>query len=254
MNPLSFSPDHPNYIPHQEKIVRGISQAFYTPNKRLAKDFEEFESIEPDQLDWIDSISQNENGVLYDIGASTGMFVAYAGLRGLQVVAFEPEAHNFAAMEMNHYLNSPHLKNPIIALMTAVSNQPGLGKIFIRDNVQGTHLKILDRPKKVLEEENFEFKHVQHVLKDGLDNLIERYNLPKPQFLKIDVDGHEVELLEGAKKTLKSNTLKSVFIEIAHPESKGKCVYEQLITCGLNELTRTKVQNYEGLYNFVFSR
>ena len=46
----------------------------------------------------------------------------------------------------------------------------------------------------------------------SLDELINFYNLPKPQFIKIDVDGLEHFILKGSDKTL--DTTKSILVEI----------------------------------------
>ena len=53
-----------------------------------------------------------------------------------------------------------------------------------------------------------------------MDNIINYFNLPQPDHLKIDVDGAELEILEGSRKTLKK--LKSVLIEIDDENEKKR--------------------------------
>jgi predicted RNA methylase len=55
------------------------------------------EHIEPELLDYIDSLPQG--AIFYDIGASTGIYSVYAKNYGLNVYAFEPEAQNFSLLE-----------------------------------------------------------------------------------------------------------------------------------------------------------
>ena len=44
---------------------------------------------EPETIEWIDSFKPGET--LWDIGANVGIYSIYAGLRGLNVLSFEPD-------------------------------------------------------------------------------------------------------------------------------------------------------------------
>jgi FkbM family methyltransferase len=46
-----------------------------------------------------------------------------------------------------------------------------------------------------------------------LDTLVGEFNFPVPNFMKIDVDGHELNILNGAMKTLANPELTSILIE-----------------------------------------
>ena len=46
-----------------------------------------------------------------------------------------------------------------------------------------------------------------------MDNFLNKIKF-KPNFIKIDVDGNELNVLKGLKKTIKSKALKSILIEI----------------------------------------
>ena len=48
----------------------------------------------------------------------------------------------------------------------------------------------------------------------SLDSLIYEFNMPIPNYLKIDVDGNDLFALTGAKRLLNENNLKEIFIEI----------------------------------------
>ena len=47
-----------------------------------------------------------------------------------------------------------------------------------------------------------------------MDDLVNNKILKKPDLIKIDVDGNEIEVLKGCKKTLKNNKKISILIEI----------------------------------------
>ena len=48
-----------------------------------------------------------------------------------------------------------------------------------------------------------------------LDNFTKKNKIKYIDILKIDVDGHEQQLLQGAKNTLKNNKVKTLLIEIS---------------------------------------
>jgi FkbM family methyltransferase len=234
--------------------VRDLPIHYWTPNSRLLIDCRKIPMVEPDLLDWIDTMPSN--AVFYDVGASNGPFSTYAALKNLQVVAFEPEAQNFAVLEMNHYLNREKIQHPILPLNIALSDEAGVGKMYCRNYVAGYHMKMLDAPLRRMEDQQFEPSHIQPVLKNRLDDLIDCYALPVPQYMKVDVDGAEAKLLQGARKTLAHPDFKELFIEVVYPEdeAKGKPVISLIEGLGFEVVDRQQVENYEGLYNYLFRK
>ena len=53
----------------------------------------------------------------------------------------------------------------------------------------------------------------------SLDDFVDEYNLKLPNYIKIDVDGIELSILNGAIKILNSNNIKSILIENTDPKS-----------------------------------
>jgi len=232
--------------------VRDHEIRYYTPNLLLFDIAEKVTVLEPDFLDWIDGIEPG--AVLYDVGASNGPFTTYAAVKGIQVVAFEPEAQNYAVLEMNHFLNREKISRPIISLNLALSDATGLGKMYCRNYVAGQHVKILDQPFRRLERDTFAPEHVQFVVRETLDHVLDQLKLPFPDHLKIDTDGGELEILEGGKKTLQDARLKEVFIEIAHPDTDGKSIVDCLLRENFALKSQQQVEHYENLYNLIFAR
>jgi FkbM family methyltransferase len=238
-----------DYLYSHQK-VRGIDCKYYTPSRRLMWQAVGIEYIEPELLDYIDAI--NNDSVFYDIGASNGIFSIYAACKGLDVYSFEPEVQNFSLLGMNSYLNAKSVKHPIKSFNIALSDENEIGSMFIAKYEAGGHMKILDKPIKVQEEAIFKPDFIQTVIKFKLDVFIEHYNLPVPEYLKIDVDGAELAVVNGAKSTLKNLNLKSIFIELE--EGSSSKIIEILLSYGFTEIGKYKVQNYDGLFNYVFSR
>jgi len=55
----------------------------------------------------------------------------------------------------------------------------------------------------------------QPLLGYKIDDFITEFNIPVPNYIKLDVDGIEYEILEGAKNILGSSVLKSILVEIS---------------------------------------
>jgi len=207
------------------------------------------EYIEPEILDWIDSIPQGE--VLYDIGASNGIFAMYAAACGLRVIAIEPDPMNYFLLSYNNYLNS---RSTGVALEgcynLAISATMEVGRIYIKRMELGGHEKILDKPQDVFGR-TFQPEYSHPVLKCALDDLNGMYGIPRPRYLKIDVDGSEAEVLSGADASLAS--AQSVFIELTQ-EFMDEFAVSFFESRGYTLKSKVQVQNYDGLFNCIFER
>jgi FkbM family methyltransferase len=236
--------------------ARGIPMRFSATNGRLRVWATRFEEIEPELLDIIDAMPRGS--VFYDVGASIGLFSLYAALRSQgRVFAFEPEAQNYATLELNHFLNRQALAQPLTALNLALSDSAGLGQIHTKSYGAGEHGKILDQAVSQDTKQAFQPAHVQSILKFPLDQIIAQFGFPAPNILKIDVDGAEAAVLRGAAKTLDDPALSVVFIEL----SKLSATDESRILEGhgfhLAErfpVVRLSGGHYPDLYNCVFRR
>jgi len=235
-----------------ESVIRGKTLRYNTQSKRQLWQAVGLEHIEPELLDYIDSLP--EGAIFYDIGASTGIFSVYAKNCGLNVYAFEPEAQNFSLLEKNNYLNFTNPHGSLSTFNIALAESVGIGKMYIASYEAAGHMKILDTPKKVQEEEEFQPSYVQNVLRYSLDHLLEEFSLPCPEHMKIDVDGSELALIRGASVTLKDERLKSIFIELAEPSKESEEIKSIIARHGFKEISKHQVQNYEGLNNYVFKR
>lgn len=232
-----------------ESAVRGKSLRWLGLSRRLLWMAAGHELIEPELLDWIDSIPKGE--VLYDVGASNGIFALYAAAAGVSVYAFEPDPSNYFLLSYNNYLNSSFSGCPLKGCFNmALSDKLSTGAIHIKNMELGSHEKILDKQKDVYGVD-FEPAYSHTVLKFGMDELPRLLNLPLPRFLKIDVDGSEVEVLAGCRDSLLE--VQSLFIELTTDfiQSPHYAVFEE---SGLTLSGKNQVQNYNDLYNCIFQR
>ncbi len=226
-------------------------------NGRLEVWARHFADTEPELLDFIDAIP--DTAVYYDIGASIGHFAIYAAKRIKRVVALEPEALNFAAASLNHFLNRETIAGEFTLLNVAASDALAVEHLGINLYGAGEHTKALQRTGRAEGASSTRATlHRQPVLTFPLDELIGRFGLPQPTHLKIDVDGAESAVLTGAARCLDHQDLKQVFIELEAGEAEQYCL--RLLAAHRFELAerhpvrRISGGHYENLTNCVFVR
>lgn len=144
---------------------------------------------------------------IYDVGGHIGMitmfFARKTGDSG-HVVTFEPNPQNYATI-LDH-INLNNFTNVRVF-------QIGLGckrerlEFVIGGSARGTA-----SPEK---QKRYEHNDVQvlQIEVDSLDNQIVANNLPKPDFIKIDVEGLELDVLHGMSQTI-SHYEPEIFVEL----------------------------------------
>lgn len=231
---------------------------FHTPNPLLRELALHAGDSEPETLDWLRGGRPDE--VFYDIGASNGIYALFASVIGnLNVIAFEPEAQNYATLEMNFHLNRSAMNRRPRAFCAAISSRMGFQDIYCARYGAGYHMKILGKPVRVNETESFDPAHVQSVLTFALDDLAAVFNLPVPNLLKIDVDGAEELVIDGGASLLRRPELRTAMIELVEPEGRSAPLVARLAAAGLRLAAKHQVRHlrgghYEGLFNCIFER
>lgn len=168
---------------------------------------------EPDTIEWIESFIR-EGDVLYDVGANIGQYSLYAAkhLKGkCNVLAFEPEALNYAKLNKNIVLNG--LSDAITAYCLAVTGQTALDVFYVKAFSPGASLHAFGQP---IGQGDIPFppSHKQGMMGVSLDDLTGQFGLPFPNHVKIDVDGIEEQIVQGAGRTLADPRLKSALVEV----------------------------------------
>src|SRR3954452_22972396 len=180
---------------------------------------------EPWTVEWIESLGAGD--VLYDIGANVGVYSLIAAKRprgALRVLAFEPGYANFAALCTNIALNG--VGDDVTPLPITLGSETRLGRFRYSDVAPGAALHA-----GAVDDVDVEAVFEQPVLVYRLDELVERFALPGPGHLKIDVDGAELAVLQGAAGLLGSPSLRTVLVELSQREDRA--VDELLTAHGL---------------------
>jgi FkbM family methyltransferase len=153
--------------------------------------------------------SVKQGDVCYDIGAHRGFFSGVFAVAGAgSVIAFEPFPDNCAQLHLL-FANNPNL--PLTFEQTAVGKDDGIVEFNVMPDSSMGKLASSSFQSDV------ESSAVLKVSVRSLDSLISEGKYPAPQIVKIDVEGAEVEVLQGATNLLRINK-PLLFIE-AHSKS-----------------------------------
>ena len=189
-------------------VHNSIEMKFCVPNSLSSYRAKTFSSKEPETLEWIESF--NEGSIFWDIGANIGLYSIYAAkYNNVQVYAFEPSVFNLEFLAKNIYKNALSEKVKIFPL--ALSNHPGFNLFKMNDPLWGGALSTFGEDYDQ-NGENFKTTFEYTVAGMTADMAVALLSTPKPNYMKIDVDGIEHLILEGCESILK--TVNSVLIEI----------------------------------------
>jgi FkbM family methyltransferase len=160
--------------------------------------------------------------VCYDIGGFRGYMAGAMALAGAsKVVVFEPLPVNQKALERLLELN-PSL--PIAIMPVAIGNEDGLARFTtMPDASMG---KLASSSFQTLAASTAKMQ----VSVCRLDTLVQKQEIPPPNLIKVDVEGAELDVLQGAAAVLKE-ARPFVFLE-AHSESLEQGCTERLTQLG----------------------
>lgn len=189
----------------------GAILRFYAPSPLLQSRANTVLSKEPDTIAWLNTLQPDD--VFWDIGANVGVFTLYAAVtRSCQVVAFEASAPNFFVLTRNVQLNG--LSDRITPYGLAVAERTQLGTINLDSAELGAAMSQFG-PAGVKSRYSSAAVPLMHgVAAVTIDDLVQRFQAPRPTAIKIDVDGLEWPILRGGEQTLVHPGMRSVMVEL----------------------------------------
>lgn len=152
--------------------------------------------------------------VVYDIGAFEGVLTLFFARQAKQVIAWEPNPRNYARCMENIRLNK--LEN-VKLINRGISDQRGTIQLVYDPLMPGAG----SGEAVIAEQIGSSVKSAKRlsIPVATLDEEIE--SLPKPDFIKIDIEGMEFSALKGMRKTLEKYR-PELFIEMHGATSKEK--------------------------------
>jgi len=173
------------------------------PNDGVARLTYYFGYHEPAIFRFLDSFLKS-GMVYFDIGANIGLYSLFASKRvgkNGKIFSFEPQFETY-----NRFLQNIELNNfqNIYAINKGVGDSDGSFTIIQNEDSAKSYIT------KSLSEEN-ELPKVEVI---NLDKFLTKNNLSKIDYLKIDVEGFEYNVLLGCYSLLKNNPPKIIQIEL----------------------------------------
>jgi FkbM family methyltransferase len=203
---------------------------------------------EPETVAWLEQ-SLRRDDVLFDVGANVGAYSLLAATlcKDSSVFAFEPSFSTFAALSRNIQLNN--LGGRVLPFQIALTDQTGFVEFQYRDVAPGA----ADHSLAADMDGRFVPAHHQQTLGYRLDDFVRTFGIPSPNLIKIDVDGGEERVLQGADATLRSPGLRSVLIEIDERVCRADRLLEIIQGCGLSLRSRHP-RGTSAVANYIFAR
>lgn len=234
----------------------GLRMVFNTPNEATAWRVRTLYDKEPDTIRWIASFESERT--LLDVGANVGMYTVLAAVtRAARVYAFEPESQNYAVLNANIAANG--LSDRVLAYPLALSDRAQLDRLFLSEFSAGGSCHSFG------EQVGFDLKPRRAAFAQGcfsatIDQLIESGSMPVPDYIKIDVDGIEHKVIDGARRTLQNPKVKEILIELNTHLVEHQRVISLLREGGFDHDAEQsqgalrKTGAFEGVGEFIFRR
>lgn len=231
---------------------------FYCPGRIPHWRAETLLSKEPETIQWIDSFATDT--VFWDIGANVGVYSLYAARRGdIHVVSFEPSAANYHILSRNIEINK--MDSLISGFCIAFSDKSEVGCLNMSNTIPGGALSCFGKSQEIYSVcgQNYDVLFNQGMIGFTIDDFIEMFSAPVPNYLKIDVDSIEDKIIDGASKTLRDDRLRSVLIELDTKEENYGKIISSFENAGMRLVTDRHTQTYDyghfsSMYNHIFAR
>ena len=148
-----------------------------------------------------------------DVGANIGLFTALAIRQGAsKILAIEPHSESFGFLKTTIDKNNPLML--VSAEKVALGSQEGEGRLYLNPFNKGDNR--MNYSKELIEGERVKIK--------TLDSVCAQYGINSIDFLKIDVQGSELGILQGAVGVL-GNSRRCIIMTEVWPSGMEKAGY-----------------------------
>jgi FkbM family methyltransferase len=227
-------------LPIPETKVRGVPIKIIIPLNQVGvyNTFKNWEEREPEVLDWIDEFE--EEGIFFDIGASFGTESLYAALKKngpKKIVSIDSSLE--ASINLAYNISLNNIKNVYQYFLTLSER-----KNIYTFSEPTQYYNVKGRPK-------YDFMQF-NTISISMDEFIKMIGL-FPDYMKIDVDGAEQNIIAGMTKTVANKRLRSVVIEVS--DESETPIRQFFIESGFKVKIERRWKEDENIFkNIIFSR
>lgn len=243
--------DHYTNIIINEKKIR-----LFVPNNLVKWRVDTFFDKEPETINWIKNFKLNKFH-FWDIGSNIGQYSIYCSIihPGSNIISFEPSTNNLRILSRNISINQ--LQKKINIFPIALTNKPNCFLDLTESSFEegSAHNNYGENISKQIK------KNVYKTYGTSIDSILEQKILPMPNYIKIDVDGIEKEILDGGKNFLASTELLEVSIEINENDTTK---FNEIINLfkknnfeikyKKHNINFHKIPGSESIFNYVFKK
>lgn len=228
-------------LPIPRQLVRGVPIKVIMPLNQVGvyNTFKDWEEREPEVLDWIDRFEKD--CIFFDVGASFGTETLYAALKTggpKKIVAFDLDLETSFNLAYNLNINDIH---NVDQYYLALSH--GFGLHASGEPSQYYFVKGRNKYDMVS----------YHTLSISLDQFVNMTQL-FPDYIKIDVDGGEENLVLGMAETVQHPSLKSVAIEVSSTSEAAITIFFENAGFTIESERILTEEGGSGFKNIIFTR
>jgi len=163
---------------------------------------------EPETLSYISLFKRTD--IFWDVGANVGLYSIFAAkIKNCKVYSFEPSVFNLEILARN--INKNNLQGKINIIPLSLSNKNCEGSFNIASDSYGSALSSFKNKK------NKKNIYSYQTISFNSDFLINNKIIEKPDYIKLDVDGNEIDILNGIEKNI--SKVKSIILEMDYRNS-----------------------------------
>ena len=165
----------------------------------------------------ISEVLKCQEPVIFDVGANDGESIERFKkiFSKSKIYSFEPDDNAFQRLKKNYYN-----KENIEIFDFGISNRDGNQQFYSYDHDKISSLMQLDansklfKSRKIAKNSGEDFEKLKDIKILKLDSFVKDKNIPRINILKIDVQGYEPEVIEGAKYLIENNKIDIIEMEI----------------------------------------
>ena len=243
------------------KTILNKKIIFFIPTLITKWRVDSFFFKEPETLQWIDSFTNKNKIIFWDIGANIGLYSMYAAVkhRNIKIYSIEPSTSNLRVLSRNISINN--FEKKIFITQLALSEKKTAHNLMIESSfIEGGAMNVFSESTDFEGKKIIINKNKYQILGTNPDTLTNKFNIEMPNYIKIDVDGLEHLILKGSKKIL-SSKLKGILVEINENYTKQYKSVLRLMKFNNFKLVAKEQSSlikhnkaFKNSYNYIFNK